>query len=83
MPSACVSLPGPEQRSRRAPTPARARASASMPVERLERPDQHRGADALGLADGVQQGVDAVGAVDVGACPAAPKSVACARVSPT
>ena len=36
-------------------------------VERLERADQHRSADALLLADRVEQGVDAVGAVDVGA----------------
>ena len=50
-----------------------------MPVGRLERADQHRGADALGLADHVEQRVDPVGAVDVGACPAAPNSVARAR----
>ena len=44
--------------------PRRARIS-SIPRERLERADQHRRADALGLADGVQQRVDAVGAVHV------------------
>ena len=37
------------------------------PLERLQRADQHRGADALVLADRVEQRVDAVGAVDVGA----------------
>ena len=35
-------------------------------VQRLERADQHRGADALGLADCVEQRVDPVGAVHVG-----------------
>ena len=44
-----------------------ARASASSAGQRLERADQHRGADALRLADDVEQRVDAVGAVDVGA----------------
>ena len=46
---------------------AAARAHQLDPLERLERPDQHRRADALRLADGVEQRVDAVGAVDVGA----------------
>ena len=36
-------------------------------LERLERADQHRRADALRLADRVDERVDAVGAVDVGA----------------
>ena len=64
--SATVSLPGPEQSSSRllhGATLAHARDAA----QRLQRADQHRGADALLLADGVQQRVDAVGAVDVGA----------------
>ena len=66
MPSAWVSLPGPEQRSstRSQPAPLAHRLDA---LERLQRADQHRGADALGLADRVEQRVDAVGAVDVGA----------------
>ena len=38
-----------------------------MPVGRLERPDQDRGGAALRLGDGVQQAVDAVGEVHVGA----------------
>ena len=45
---------------------AAARAHQLDALERLERPDQHRRADALGLADGVEQRVDAVGAVHVG-----------------
>ena len=35
------------------------------PLQRLERPDQHPGADPFGLADGVQQRVDPVGAIHV------------------
>ena len=66
IPSACVSLPGPEQRSSRRSSPRRARIR-STPLERLERADQHRRADALVLADRVEERVDAVGAVDVGA----------------
>ena len=66
MPSACVSLPGPEHRSSTRSSP-RARAHRVEPVERLERADQHGGAHALRLADGVEHRVDAVGAVDVGA----------------
>ena len=49
MPSAWVSLPGPEHRSSLA-LQAAALAHQVEPVERLERADQHRGADALGLA---------------------------------
>ena len=40
---------------------------SSIPLERGQRPDQHGSPDPLVLTDGVQQGVDAVGAVDV--CP--------------
>ena len=65
MPSACVSLPGPEHRSPSRTQPA-ALAHQLDAVDRLERADQHRGADALGLAHDVEQRVDAVGAVDVG-----------------
>ena len=65
IPSACVSLPGPLQRSSSRATRRRARMT-SMPVERLQRPDEHRGARIHVVADGVEQGVDAVGAVDVG-----------------
>ena len=67
MPSASVSLPGPEQRSRvgaRSPRRARIR---SRPVGRLEGADQDRRRLALGFADGVEQAVDPVGEVDVGA----------------
>ena len=66
MSSAWVSLPGPEQRSSVRGTPAPL-AHQLEPLERLQRADQHRGADALVLADGVEERVDAVGAVDVGA----------------
>ena len=45
---------------------AAARAHQLDAVERLERADQHRGAHAHRLADGIEQRVDAVGAVDVG-----------------
>ncbi len=48
----------------------RAPAAAAHEVDppgRLERADEDRGGAALGLADGVQQAVDAVGEVDVGA----------------
>ncbi len=67
MPSAWVSLPGPEQRlrSRAGSACPGARPSASMPSTRLERPDQDGGADARRLADGVEHRVDAVGAVHV------------------
>src|SRR6185437_9565047 len=41
------------------------------PVDGRERADQHGGADAFVLADGVEHCVDAVGAVDVGAAGAA------------
>ena len=41
------------------------RAHQVDPGERLQGADQHRGPHAGGLADGVQQRVDAVGAVDV------------------
>ena len=64
--SACVSLPGPEHSSASATEPAPL-AHQLDPVERLERADQHRGADALRLADGVEERVDPVGAVHVGA----------------
>ena len=77
IPSACVSLPGPEQRSSRR-VEAAARAHEVEALERLERADQHGGAHALGLRDGVQQRVDAVGAVDVGAARAARTASACA-----
>ena len=71
-------LAGPRaQVGERGRSPRRARIS-STPVERLERADQHRGADALRLADRVEQGVDAVGAVDVGA-PRRPEQGARAR----
>ena len=46
---------------------AAARAHQLDPVERLERPDQHRRADVLGLRHRVQQRVHPVGEVDVGA----------------
>ena len=36
------------------------------PLGRLERPDEHRGADPLALADRVEQRVDSVGPVHVG-----------------
>ena len=58
------------------PGPSTARASRSArgarrisldPPQRLERPDQHRGGVALRLGDRVEQAVDAVGEVDVGA----------------
>ena len=62
IPSAWVSLPGPLVSSTR----AAARAHLLQAVQRLQRPDQHGRADALRLADGVEQRVDAVGAVDVG-----------------
>ena len=62
IPSACVSLPGPLQSS---PAPRRD-AHHLEPAQRLQRADQDGRADALRLADGVQQRVDAVGAVDVG-----------------
>ena len=52
---------------------------ALEPVERLQRADQHRGADALGLADRVEQRVDAVGAVDVGAAGRRRTGRACGR----
>jgi hypothetical protein len=73
-------LPGPEQSCSIALVPRRSRIS-SMPVERLERADQRRSADALRLGDGVQHRVDAVGAVDVGA-PGGPNSVRVRVVSP-
>ena len=87
MPSACVSLPGPEQSSRSRVARARrerrgARASLE-PAERLERPDQHRRADALRLADRVQHRVDAVGAVHVGATGRAEQRCCVRGVSPT
>ena len=65
-PSAWVSLPGPEQSSWTS-SQAAPLAHQVDAVDRLERPDQHGGAHALRLADRVQQGVDAVRAVDVGA----------------
>ena len=48
IPSACVSLPGPEQRSSRRSSPRRARMQIQT-LERLERADQHRRADPLVL----------------------------------
>ena len=66
MPSAWVSLPGPEQSSSRA-LEAAPLAHQVEALERLERPDQHRGAHALRLGRPRSAGVDAVGAVDVGA----------------
>ena len=65
MPSACVSLPGPEHRSSRRETPRRGAAHLLESGDWLERPDQHAGAHALGLAHGVQHDVDAVGAIYV------------------
>jgi len=47
------------------------RAYAVEPLERLQRPDQHRGAHALVLRDRIQQGVHSVRAVDVGGAGAA------------
>ena len=60
-------LPGPRAQSAqvRGIDPAALRHQLD-PAERLERPDQHSSADALGLADRVEHRVDAVGAVDVG-----------------
>ena len=76
MPSAWVSLPGPLQGQLDArPAP---RAHVLEPVERLQRTDQHRRADPLGLADRVQQGVDAVGAIDVGGARRAEQHARCA-----
>ncbi len=46
---------------------AAALAHPGNPAQRFQRPDQHGGAHPGLLADGVQQRVDAVGAVDVGA----------------
>ena len=66
IPSAWVSLPGPEQRSSTRSRPRRARMTL-QPVERLERADQHRRPHPLGLGHRVQQRVHAVGEVDVGA----------------
>ena len=65
IPSAWVSLPGPEQSASSALQPA-ALAHQVDPVDRLERPDQHGGADALRLGHRVQQRVDAVREVHVG-----------------
>ena len=81
IPSAWVSLPGPEQRpsSRCEPAP---QPHQLDPVERLERADQHRGADALGLADRVQQRVDPVGAVHVGVARAVRTAASCAASAP-
>ena len=78
MPSASVSLPGPEQRSRSGRSPRRAphRLQAGG---RLERPDQHRGRLALGFGDEVEQAVDAVGEVDVGAARAGRRGPRCGR----
>ena len=70
MPSACVSLPGPEQRSRSrsaAGDQAAALAHQLDPGDRRERADQHRRADARGLATALSIAWIAVGAVDVGA----------------
>ena len=79
MPSACVSLPGPRaELLRRARRCAGAAARASARARRAaQRADQHRRADPLGLADGVQQRVDAVGAVDVGAARRARTGCSC------
>ena len=66
MPSASVSLPGPEQRSASGRGPRR-RAHRLQAGGRLQRPDQHRRRLALGFADDVEQAVDPVGEVDVGA----------------
>ncbi len=66
MPSASVSLPGP-----RAELALGTLAAASPHLldagGRLQRPDQHRRRLALRFGDGVEQAVDAVGEVDVGA----------------
>ena len=66
IPSATVSLPGPEQSSRGSLRPRRRRIRLD-PAGGLERADQHRGGAAVGLADRVQHAVDPVGEVDVGA----------------
>ena len=80
-PSAWVSLPGPLQSPRRAGAAPRAHHSR-CPSSGSKRADQHRRAHALGLADRVQQRVDAVGAVDVGASPAARTAPAVRGVTP-
>ena len=82
MPSAWVSLPGPVAQVDVALERRAARASASTPVERLERADQHGGADALALAHGVEQRVDPVGAVDVGRARRRRRASRSARVRP-
>ena len=64
IPSASVSFPGPEQSSRARITAAAPGHLLDAPT-RLQRPDQHRGGSALGLADEVETGVDPVGEVDV------------------
>ena len=60
-----MSLPGPEHSSRAVLAPA-ALAHLVEPHRGLERPDQHRGGLALGLAHRVQQAVDPVREVHVG-----------------
>ena len=77
MSSACVSLPA---RSR-GPGASRPRRIAhhAQALGRLEGADQHGRADSLGLDDGVGQRVDPVGAVDVGAPPAARTGPGCGR----
>ena len=87
IPSACVACPGPEHSSRsRSGAPRRASRAGAHPLdagERLERADQDGRADALRLAHRVQQRVDAVGAVDVGA-PGRRRTACCVRgVRPT
>ncbi len=64
MPSACVSLPGPEQRILLA-LHAPPRLHGRDFREWLQRADQDRCPDPLGLANRVQQRVDAIGAIDV------------------
>ncbi len=77
MPSASVSLPGPEQSS-----VVRALAAPGAHLleagGRLERADQDRRCLALRLGDRVEQAVDAVGEVDVGAARAGRRASRCA-----
>ena len=65
MPSASVSLPGPEQRSRSRRPPRRARISSET-VGWLQRPDQNRRSPSLCFGDKIQHAVDPIGQIDVG-----------------
>ena len=76
---ACVSRPGPFVSSCR---PSRRRCIVLEPFERLQRPDQHAGRDALRPRDGVQAPVDAVVEVDVGGAGRTEQRVVAGRVRP-